>query len=65
MATPASYPLERGFIDFMELLLRTKRGTQTILVVMDNFYKFVAFYSVGNINSVVVCDILESQYFTA
>ena len=32
---------------------------------MDNFYKFVAFYSVGNINSVVVCDILESQYFTA
>jgi hypothetical protein len=32
---------------------------------MDSFSKFVAFYSVRNINSEVVCDILESQYFTA
>jgi hypothetical protein len=56
--------LESDFIDFMETLLRTKRGNQTILVVINNFYKYVAFYSVRNINSEVVCDITESQYFT-
>ena len=28
--TPASYPLERVFIDFMETLVCTKRGNQAI-----------------------------------
>jgi hypothetical protein len=64
-ATPASYPLERVFIDFMGPLVRTKRGNQAILVVMDSFSKFVAFYPVRNITSTIVCDILGSQYFTA
>jgi len=36
-ATPASYPLERVFIDFMGPLVRTKKGNQAILVVMDSF----------------------------
>jgi hypothetical protein len=64
--TPASYPLERVFIDFMGPLVHTRRGNQAIfLVVMDSISKFVAFYLVRNISSCVVCDILESQYFTA
>jgi len=42
-ATPASYPLERVFIDFIGPLVRTKRGNQAILVVLDSFSKFVAF----------------------
>jgi len=63
-ATPASYPLERVFIDFMGPLIRTKRGNQAILV-MDSFSKFVAFYPVRNVTSAIVCDILRSRYFTA
>jgi hypothetical protein len=46
-------------------LVRTKRGNQAILVVMDSFSKFVAFFPVRNINATMVCDILESWYFTA
>ena len=63
-ATPALYLLERVFIDFMGPLVRTKRGNQAILVVMDSFSKFVAFYPVRNITSTIVCDILGSRYFT-
>jgi len=58
-ATPASCPLERIFIDFMGPLVRTKKGNQAILVVMDSFSKFVAFYPVRSITSAVVCDVLE------
>jgi len=36
-ATPASYPLERVFIDFMGPLIRTKKGNQVILVVIVSF----------------------------
>ena len=64
-ATPASYPLERVFIDFTGPLISTKRGNQAILVVMDSFSKFVTFYPVHNINSATVCEVLESRYFTA
>jgi hypothetical protein len=32
---------------------------------MDSFSKFVAFYPVRNITLAIVCDILESRYFTA
>jgi hypothetical protein len=42
--TPASYRLERVFIEFMGPLVRTKRGNQAILVVTYGFSKFVAFY---------------------
>jgi hypothetical protein len=62
-ATPASCPLERIFIDFMGPLVRTKKGNQAILVVMDSFSKFVASYPVRNITSAVVCDVLEHKYF--
>jgi transposase InsO family protein len=46
-------------------LVRTKRGNQAILVIMDSFSNFVAFYPVRNITSTIVCDILGSRYFTA
>jgi hypothetical protein len=62
-ATPASYPLERVFLDFMGPLVRTKRGNQAIFVVKDGFSKFVAFYPVHNITSSVVCNILKSWFF--
>jgi hypothetical protein len=64
-ATPASYPLERVFIGFMEPLVCTKRGNQAILVVMNSFSKFVAFYPMHNITSTVVCNMLEIRYITA
>jgi len=64
-ATPASYLLERVFIDFMGHLVCTKRGNQAVLVVMHSFSKFVVFYPVRNITSTIVCDILGSRYFTA
>jgi hypothetical protein len=63
--TPAPYLLERVFIDFMGPLVHTKRENQAILIVIDSFFKFVAFYPVCNITSTVVCDILESRYFMA
>ena len=62
-ATPASCPLERIFIDFMGPLVRTKKGKQAILVAMEIFSKFVAFYPVRSITSAVVCDVLEHKYF--
>jgi hypothetical protein len=37
MATPASSPQGRVFIDFIGPLVRTKRGNRAILVVMDSF----------------------------
>ena len=64
-ATLPSYPLEKVFIDFMGPLVRTKRGNQAILVVMDGFSKFVAFYPVPNISAIIVCGILGSLHFTA
>ena len=64
-ATPASYPLDRVFIDFMGPLICTKKANQAILVVIDSFSKFVTFYPVHNITSAIICDILESRYFTA
>jgi len=64
-ATPTTCPLERVFVDFMGPLIRTKKGNQAILVVMDGFTKFVAFYPVRNINSATVCDVLEHKYFAS
>jgi hypothetical protein len=45
--------------------VRTKRGNQTILVVMYTFSTFLVFYPLCNITSAVVFDILERRYFTA
>ena len=61
--TPASCPLERIFVVFMGPLVCTKKGNQAILVVMDSFSKFVAFYPVRSTTSIVVCDVLEHKYF--
>jgi hypothetical protein len=46
-------------------LVLTKRGNQAILVVMDSFSKFVAFYPVRNISAAIVSDVLESRYVAA
>jgi len=62
-ATPTSCPLQRIFIDFMGLSVRTKKGNQAILVVIDSSSKFVAFYPLRSITSAVVCDVLEHKYF--
>jgi hypothetical protein len=64
-ATPASGNLERIFIDLMGPLVRTKKGNQVIMLVMDSFPKFVAFYPVRNITSAVVCEVLEKNNFMA
>jgi hypothetical protein len=45
--------------------VRTKSGSQAILVVLDGFLKFVAFFPVRNINSKAVSDALEHWYFLA
>jgi hypothetical protein len=52
-STPASYPLERVFIDFIRPLIRTKRGNQAILVVIDSFSKSVTFFPVCNTTSAI------------
>ena len=49
-ATPASCPLERVFIDFMGPLVRTKKGNQAILIVMDSFFKICGFLSCAQHN---------------
>jgi transposase InsO family protein len=64
-ATPATVNLERIFIDFMGPLSRTKKGHRAIMVVMDSFSKFVAFFPVRRITAEVVCEVLETQYFKA
>ena len=56
--SPASCLLQRMFIDFVEPLVRTKKGNQAILVVKDSFSKFVSFYPVRSITSAVVCEVL-------
>jgi transposase InsO family protein len=63
-ATPSSRPLEK-LIDFMGPMVRTKRGHQAILVMLDGFSKFVVFYPVKSITSKVVCEALERFYFPA
>ena len=62
-AEPSSYPMERLFIDFVGPLVRSKRGNIAILVVVDSFSKFVAFYPVRNITSRVVLECLERRFF--
>jgi hypothetical protein len=44
--TPAPYPLDRVFIEFVGPLVHTKRENQALLVVMDRFSNYVAFYLV-------------------
>ena len=64
-AEPSSYPMERLFIDFVGPLVRSKRGNIAILVVVDAFSKFSAFYPVRNITSRVVLECLERRFFSA
>jgi len=57
--------MDKLFIDFVGLLVRTKRGNIAILVVVDAFSKFVAFYPVRKITCRVVLDCLERKFFSA
>jgi hypothetical protein len=63
--TPTSCRMEQVFIDLWDPLEHTKRGNLAISVAMDSFSKFMAFFPVLSITSAVVCEILESPYFTA
>lgn len=64
-ATPSTQPMERMFVDFMGLLVRTRRGNIAILVIFDAFSKFVSFCPVRRISSQVVVDCLERAFFPA
>jgi hypothetical protein len=64
-ATPSSRPLGKAFVDFMGPMVRTKKGHQAILVILDGFSKFVVFYFVKSIMSKVVCEAFEWFYFLA
>jgi hypothetical protein len=46
-------------------MVRTKKGHQAILVMLDGFSKFVVFYPVKSITSKVVFEALERFYFPA
>jgi hypothetical protein len=46
-------------------MVRTKKGHQAILVMLEGFTKFVGFYPVKSITSKVVCEALERFYFPA
>jgi len=64
-STPSSQPTERLFMDFVGQLTRTKRGSIAILVILDEFPKFVFFRVVRKISAQVVCDCLERAFFPA
>jgi hypothetical protein len=64
-ATPPPRPLETVFVDFMGPMVRTKKGNQAILVILDGFSKFVVFHPVKAITSNVVCEAFEWLYFPA
>jgi transposase InsO family protein len=56
----------RGFsLNSLDPWCVPKEEIKLFLAVLDSFSKFVAFYPAHNITSAVVCDILESRYFTA
>jgi hypothetical protein len=61
-ASPISRATERLFIDFMGTLTQSKQGNTAILVVLDEFSKFVSFSSVQKISSQVVCDSLKRVF---
>jgi hypothetical protein len=50
-ATPVEGNLDRLYLDFFGPVNRTKKGNQAILVVLDGFSKFVAFFPVRKITS--------------
>ena len=64
-ASPVTAPMERLFIDFVGLLIRTKRGNIGILVVVDSFFKLVSFCPVRKMTSAAVSDYLGRSYFPA
>jgi len=64
-AEPSARPMEKLFVDFVGPLVRTKRGNIAILVVVDAFSKFVAFYPVRKITARVVLECLERGFFPA
>lgn len=53
-ATPTFCPMERVWVWDTQCV---SRGNQAILVAMDSFSKFMAFFSVRSITSMVVCEI--------
>jgi hypothetical protein len=62
-ASPSSERMERLFIYFSGQLVRSKRGNIAILVVVDPFSKFVTFYPVRQIISLLVIYCLDRGFF--
>jgi hypothetical protein len=56
-------PLERVFIDFFGPIVRSRSGNIAILVVLDDFSKFVPMYPVRRISSDVVKSCLLEKFF--
>jgi len=64
-AEPSAKPLDKLFVGFVGPITRTKRGNSALLVVLDNFSKFVSFFPVRRMASSVVIECLERGYFPA
>ncbi|XP_023728022.1 uncharacterized protein K02A2.6-like [Cryptotermes secundus] len=56
-------PLERVFIDFVVPTVRSREGNIAVLVVFDDFSKFVCIYPVRRISSEVVKNCLVEKLF--
>jgi hypothetical protein len=56
-------PMERIFIDFVGPIVRSRQGNLALLVVLDDFSKFVVMYPVRRITSSAVVSCLVGKYF--
>ena len=52
-------PMQRLFVDFMGPMVRTKKGNQVILSIVDGFSKFVWMFPLGRISAQLVVDRLS------
>jgi hypothetical protein len=65
-ASPVARLLKRVFVDFVRPLPSTRRGNMAILVVLEEeFSKFVNLSSVRKMTSAAAVDCLERLYFPA
>jgi hypothetical protein len=55
-------PMERIFIDFVGLIVRSRKGNVAILVVLDGFSKFISMYPVRRISAEAVKFVLWNDF---
>jgi hypothetical protein len=58
-------PMERIYINFVGLMVRSRRGNVAALVILDGFSKFVSLYPVRKITAAAVVSRLVGRYFSA